>query len=79
MWVNECVYLGTKGLRNIKLLHQILAGVSLKRLQSKATIDGVFGETQAKEKLDYQSIFCCQEPRNTERSEKLPFKTTVHR
>lgn len=41
----------------------------------------VSGETQAKEiateKLDYQSIFCCQEPINRLGLE-LQFKTTVH-
>lgn len=57
-----------KSLKDIKQLHQILAGVTLKHL-NVAINEMVLGETEseeiATENLDYQSIFCCQEPRNT--------------
>lgn len=73
MWVNErdenCVDFDKKGLKDVKELHRILA--SLKRLSS--SVDG-FRRLSLKrlklKKLDYQSIFCCQEPRNIQITEK---------
>lgn len=59
-----------KSFKDIKQLHQILAGVTLKHLNVTIS-EIVLGETEteseeiATENLDYQSIFCCQEPRNT--------------
>lgn len=46
------------------------AGVLARRLRLLLHLGRLKRKEIATKKLDYQSIFCCQEPRNIQRSEK---------